>query len=313
MTNTDSTAKIPVLFDTDIGSDIDDAVCLSYLLRQPRCELLGITTVTGEPQSRAALADAVCRAAGREDIPIHSGTVNPLLVSPLQTKCPQASVLPRFPHRAPETFPTNTAVEFLREQIHARPGEITLLATGPMTNLGILFALDPEIPKKLKRLVLMCGAFFNGLTIPCPMHNEWNALLDPHAAAIVYRTAVADHLSVGINVTMHCKIPSGECVQKFQKIGGPLSVVSAATEVWGSQHETVTFHDPLTGAVIFNPDLCQYAEGEVTIELVSPSLKLQGTTLFEPNTPDKPHRIATSVDPERFFAEYFGVVGGQAQ
>ncbi len=55
---------LPVLLDTDIGSDIDDAVALAYLLRQPRCELLGITTVSGEPDKRAMLADAVCRAGG---------------------------------------------------------------------------------------------------------------------------------------------------------------------------------------------------------------------------------------------------------
>ena len=69
-----TTDRIPVLLDTDIGSDIDDAVCLAYLLRQPRCELLGVTTVSGrEPRLRASLADGICRAAGRDDVPIHSG------------------------------------------------------------------------------------------------------------------------------------------------------------------------------------------------------------------------------------------------
>jgi purine nucleosidase len=66
-------SKVPVILDTDIGSDIDDAVCLAYLLRQPKCELLGVTTVSGKVLERAALADAVCRAAGRRDIPIHAG------------------------------------------------------------------------------------------------------------------------------------------------------------------------------------------------------------------------------------------------
>ena len=57
---------IPILLDTDIGSDIDDAVCLAYLLKQPKCELVGVTTVSGEAQKRAMLVDAICRAAGRE-------------------------------------------------------------------------------------------------------------------------------------------------------------------------------------------------------------------------------------------------------
>jgi len=306
---TDSSSTIPVLLDTDIGSDIDDAVCLSYLLRQPRCELLGITTVTGEPQTRAALADAVCRAAGRTDIPIHSGTADSLLVRSRQPHCPQASILPRFPHRRPEEFPPNTAVEFLRQQINARPGEITLLAIGPMTNLGLLFALDPGIARKLKRLVLMCGIFYHKQAPLLPIHNEWNAMIDPHATAIVYRALVEDHLSVGIDVTARCTMPSDLCVQKFRDIGGPLAVVAAATEVWGHNCKTVTFHDPLTAAVIFNPSLCQYAEGEVTVELLSTNERLLGTTLFDPNAPKKPHRIAVDVEPDRFLEEYFEVVG----
>ena len=62
-----------VLFDTDIGSDIDDALALAYLLKEPRCELLGITTVTSFPEQRAAMCSVICRHAGRPDIPIHVG------------------------------------------------------------------------------------------------------------------------------------------------------------------------------------------------------------------------------------------------
>ena len=74
----------------DIGSDIDDALCLAYLLRQPACELVGITTVTGQPVERAMLASAVCRAAGRDNIPIRAGAAKPLLVEQLQPVAPQA-------------------------------------------------------------------------------------------------------------------------------------------------------------------------------------------------------------------------------
>lgn len=70
-----------VLLDTDIGGDIDDALALAYLLKQPRCELLRITTVGGEPEKRAALASATCHAAGRAEMPIHVGASAPLLVA----------------------------------------------------------------------------------------------------------------------------------------------------------------------------------------------------------------------------------------
>ena len=92
-------AKIPVLFDTDIGSDIDDAVALAYLLREPRCELLGVTTVTGEPEVRAQLVDAVCQAFGRPEVPVYSGAGKPLLVEQQQPEAPQKTVLERWPLR----------------------------------------------------------------------------------------------------------------------------------------------------------------------------------------------------------------------
>ncbi len=81
-----------ILLDTDIGSDIDDAVCLAYLLAQPECELMGITTVSGEPEKRAAMASAQCRAAGKE-IPIFPGAPLTLLTGQRQAECPQAAAL----------------------------------------------------------------------------------------------------------------------------------------------------------------------------------------------------------------------------
>lgn len=86
-----------ILLDTDIGSDIDDAVCLAYLLAQPECDLLGITTVTGEPLLRARLASALCHAAGR-DIPIYPGAANPLIIAQRQTSATQAARLDRWSH-----------------------------------------------------------------------------------------------------------------------------------------------------------------------------------------------------------------------
>lgn len=297
--------KVPLILDTDIGSDIDDAVCLAYLLRQPRCELLGVTTVSGMPRERAALADAVCRAAGRRDVPVHSGIDQGFMLGTVQPGCSQAAVLPKFEHRAPSEFKNYTAVNFLREQIHARPGEITLLAIGPMTNLGALFTLDPEVPKLLKRLVLMCGVFTNRLAGVGPL--EWNALCDPIATALTYKAPVAGHTSIGLEVTCKCKMESGECIKRFREAGGPLNVVAAMTEVWASHREKVTFHDPLAATVIFKPEICEYQDGQVDVELLSSRVK--GMTHWNPKADAKPHRIAVDVNPEMFFEHYFGTVG----
>src|SRR5215475_7194644 len=104
--------SLKVLLDTDIGSDIDDAVALAYLLAQPRCELLGITTVTGEAAKRAELASVLCRAAGKPRIPVYPGAEEPLLVPARQTVASQFEHIGTW--RRQTRFPDAGAVEFMR-------------------------------------------------------------------------------------------------------------------------------------------------------------------------------------------------------
>lgn len=297
--------RVPVLLDTDIGSDIDDAVALAYLLKQPRCELLGITTVTGEPDKRAMLCDAVCRAGGREDVPIHVGTSDPLLVKPRQVAATQAEALTAdWPHR---TFTRdNTAVAFLRETIRSRPGEITLLPIGPLTNIALLFALDPEIPALLKQVVLMGGRYLGRSAQGSVL--EWNILCDPHAAARVFAAPVPALTAVGLDVTEPCRMDAADCRLRFTRAGGALALVAAMAEVWFRHAPAITFHDPLAAALIFEPSLCRTDAAQIEVELVSPHAT--GQTLHVPNASTKPHQIAVSVDPTAFFDHYFSLVGG---
>jgi purine nucleosidase len=293
----------PILFDTDIGSDIDDAVALGYLLRQKECELLGITTVTGDTQQRAALAELVCRAGGREDVPIYAGLTGPLLSGPGQPNVPQYEAVKDRPHRL--DHPTD-AVDFLRRTIRSRPGEITLLAVGPMTNVGALFAADPEIPYLLKRTVLMCGVF-TGRANHGPGAVEWNALCDPYACALVYKYAAPGLLSVGLDVTTLCKLPADECRSRFAKAGGGLAVVAEMAEIWFKHAPVITFHDPLAAALIFDPSICEEARGTVRVALQDP---VAGLTRWKSGEEPRAHAIATTVNPDQFFAHYFEVVGG---
>src|SRR6266498_3546888 len=145
-----------VLLDTDIGTDVDDAVCLAYLLSHPDCELLGITTVTGEAVKRASLASVLCRAVGK-DIPIYPGAEHPIQGEQRQLLAQQATALPRWPHET--NFPMNQAVDFLANTIRFHPGEVTLLTIGPLTNIGLLFSAHPDVPDLLAGLVMMGGNF----------------------------------------------------------------------------------------------------------------------------------------------------------
>src|SRR5277367_515098 len=103
-----------ILLDTDIGSDIDDAVCLAYLLANPACDLLGITTVTGDTVARASMASVLCKIA-RKSIPIFPGALNPLLIKQKQPHVQQAVALSKWNHET--KFPQGEAVEFLRKTI----------------------------------------------------------------------------------------------------------------------------------------------------------------------------------------------------
>ena len=298
---------IPMLFDTDIGSDIDDAVALAYLLRQPQCELLGVTTVSGEPGKRAALARALCVAGGQGDVPVHAGLAPPLLAAPLQPLASQAELLDPA---AFAEFPHPAAVDFLRETIRARPGEITLLATGPLTNLAVLFTLDPEVPALLKQLVLM-GGLFHGRSVghTGATGAEWNMRCDPHAAAIVFSANVPRLLAVGLDVTEQCRMPAEEVRTRFTEAGSPLDLVLDMAEIWFRGKSEMTFHDPLAAALIFAPELCETERQH--IEADTSNSRTQGQTFFDPNAAEKPHEIAVSVDAPAFFQHYFDVVTQQ--
>ncbi len=289
---------IKVILDTDIGNDIDDAVALAYLLCQPRCELVGVTTVATGARRRAEMVSAMCRHVGRDDIPIHAGCGRGMLVPLRQGPPPQAEALGDRPRR--RDFPPATAVEFLRRTIREHPGEITLLTIGPLTNAGVLFAADPEVPGLLKQMVLMCGQFFGA------MGGEWNAINDPHATAVAYGAAdharPPRHVSFGLDVTRRCTLPAEECRRRFT--AKALEPVRDFAEVWFRRCDRITFHDPLAAACLFEPGLCEYAAGEVAVSVVPPTA---GWTVFRPGEAGR-HTVARSVDAGAFFEHYFDVV-----
>jgi purine nucleosidase len=289
-----------VLLDTDIGSDIDDAIALAYLLSQPDCDLLGITTVTGEPDRRAMMASALCRLAGRR-IPIYPGAATPLIIPQQQPRAPQASALDRWDHD--KSFPRGEAVEFLRHAIRTHPGEVTLFGIGPLTNIALLFAADQEIPSLLKALVLMCGTFAER------QHEfgelEWNAKLDPHASTIVYRAGPPVHRSIGTDITSQVQMDAAEVRARFtSKLLRP---VLDFAEVWFRERPTITFHDPLAATTIFDDSICKFEKGTVEVELEDRNTI--GKTHWRSGGLSQRHEVAVSVDSAHFFAHYFATLG----
>ena len=281
--------RIPILLDTDPGNDIDDAVAISYLLKQPRCELLGITTVSGPVAKRAAIAEVLCRSVGRTDVPIVAGRSEVLSYGQGQPWCAQYEPIQHIPHSLDYT--ENRAVDFLRETIRARPGEITLVSIGPFMNLALLFALDPEIPFLLKGLYSMAGKFFVG------NEPEWNCLIDPVATSMVLKAPQPAHHWFGLDVTTQCTMDPDEVSAKF--VGQPLETVIPMAQNWFGHAKKMVFHDPLAVATIFRPELCAFRRGRVASDART------GATYFTEGPGND--LVAHTVDREAFFDEYFSV------
>ncbi|MGB8981513.1 MAG: nucleoside hydrolase [Anaerolineales bacterium] len=288
-----------ILLDTDIGTDVDDAVCLAYLLSHPDCELLGITTVTGEAEKRASLASVLCKAAGK-DIPIYPGADHPMRGEQRQPVAQQAAALPRWPHQT--DFPKDGAVEFMTETIRAHPGEVTLLTVGPLTNAGLLFSAHPDIPALLKGLVMMGGVFDPEL--PPAKQVEWNIAGDPRASEIVYGVAVRLHRSVGLNVTQQVVMPAAEVRERFS--APLLRPVLDMAEIWFAEfYPSITFHDPLAAATIFDDTLCSYRQGTVRVD----NAETPGRTIWQPGGPEALHQVAVTVDVNRYLEHFLRVTG----
>ena len=274
-----------IILDTDIGGDIDDSLALSYLLKQPACDLLGITTVSGDVVTRAKMASVLCNLAGKGDVPIYPGLRKSIIPDKEQIMFLKEERLAQYAHKT--DFPKGEAIEFLRETIRKNPGEVTLLGIGPYNNIAALFTVDEEIPSLLKELVLMGGKYWDS----CP---ECNAYTDPHASYIVYHSN-AKIRNIGLDVTMQTQMPKEEVTALAE--GTLCADALRLSDAWFDHCPLVTFHDPLAAATIFDEEICTYQEGVVNYALEGDQ---KWVTYFEPRK-GTGHFVADTVDTKRFY------------
>jgi len=171
-------AATPVIIDTDVGDDIDDAFALALAASAPRLDLLGVTTAWGDTGLRRCLTLRLLAAAGRPDVPVAQGRATPDAV-----RFTQAA----WAAGGGEPPPGIGAVEFIREQVRQRPGQITLVALAPLSNIEDLIEHDPETLRRLKRVVIMGGSIYVGYGAgpghPTPPSAEYNVASLPKAFA----------------------------------------------------------------------------------------------------------------------------------
>jgi len=296
-----------VVLDMDPG--IDDALALILALKSPELQILGITTVAGNAPVEMASANAqrVLEYLGAKNIPVATGAENPLN-HPLEDalgyhgsdglgNCNLPP--PKLPLHPAEAW------DFLARSVLDAPAEVTLVATGPLTNVAYAFELYPELPGILARLVLMGGAY--GLT-PYGKGNrtpfaEFNVWQDPEAARIVFNCG-ADIFAAGLDVTMDpAACLTSQHLEQIEAGHTPAArLVAQLVEYEIKYHGCCRMHDPLALAVLLDASLLGFTL--TGIEVVEGNSWDRGVTRVLPSDGSRLIRVASAVDGPRFLESF---------
>jgi inosine-uridine nucleoside N-ribohydrolase len=294
----------PVILDCDPGHD--DAIALLLALASPEVELLAVTTVAGNSTLERTTANAlrVLDLAGRADIPVAAGADVPL-VRPrvIADHVHGASGLdgPALPPPSREPSPLH-AVELLAETLLAAPRPVTLVPTGPLTNVALLLAQHPEAAARIERVVLMGGAIGEGNVTPAAEFNIW---FDPEAAARVFASGL-DVTMVGLDVT-HKALLTPERGERLRVAGTVGRFVAELLDFFSRYHRDTygwsgaPIHDAVAMAHVLRPDLLTTLHRNVEIDCASELCR--GRTVVDrwarSGRPANAH-VAVEIDAEAF-------------
>ncbi len=299
-----------LILDCDPG--VDDAVALMLAFRSPReLRLLGVTTVSGNvgPSLTARNARLIREVAGREDVPVHSGCERPLIRPPFDAGhfhgASGLGSLAVFEPRAP--LAPGHAVPFIVETLLREPaGSVTLVITGPMTNVALAMRLEPAIVPRIGRIVFMGGARSAGGNVTASA--EYNVYADPHAARIVCESG-CPLVAIGLDVT-HQVRATPRRIAALRALGTPLASAAVTLLEFSNSLEPsrppeqgAPLHDPCTIAWLLRPQLFEFARARIGVE-TDATLTLGATAVdFRVDAGDPlQSQWATQVDTDGVFA-----------
>lgn len=275
-----------LVLDTDIGTDVDDALALALLLGSPEIDLIGVTTVYGDTLVRAKLARRLVRLANPEvSIPFVPGSARPLSSRDVWWPGHEGTL---FDDLADEPVETGCdAVSYLIDTVAAHPGDIEVLCIGPLTNIAQCLRQDSQFACNVRRLTLMGGDFS-----PHGRTAEYNFAADAVAAKEVLESDLRLTI-VGFDVTTQIRLTPLETDQIGK--AGPLGAALRAEieRFWGfAGHPWNNPHDPIAAMTLLRPDLFGHEERSVRIaaEGSQPGLAI------EDGSARRSARIITSLD-----------------
>ena len=272
----DSSGRLKVIVDTDLGFASDDAMALLILLQSEKVEVLGVTVVTGNDWLQQEVANALrlLEIAGRPDIPVFAGAERPLLNTQEETKRREVlfgetsdggykgawredgpgprDVSPpdgKFAERKAESA---HAANFIIEMIHRHPGEVVLAAIGPLTNVALALAKDPTIASRAKEIIIMGGGIGS-----LPEFNFW---MDPEAARMVLRAPWQKVSVAPLNICEQAPFTK-DVASKAAQGESPISRYFADTFLSRSEHAaSPLMYDQIAVLALIEPEIIARAE-----------------------------------------------------
>jgi inosine-uridine nucleoside N-ribohydrolase len=266
---------MPLILDTDIGDDIDDALALALILNSPELDLRGITTVFVDAARRAQLAQKVLSAWNRSDVPVAAGCSLPLL-EPVTAHAGK-----QFQDVREEEIHLPHGVDFLVQSVEEK---WTIVAIGPLTNVALALAREPHLAENT-RLVIMGGQGTRGDS------PEWNIRCDPEAAAMVFRSGI-EIWQVGYDITSQVQLSEAHLTRIASENNPRVKLLAQLIELWRDGRKCVPLlHDPLAVLALIT-DCVQFEERETYVKLCGDG---RGMCVYSTPQPSRVH-VAVAVD-----------------
>lgn len=277
---------IPVVVDTDIGTDVDDAFALALVLASPELDLRAVTTVSGDAFTRARLVCRLLQAVGRDEVPVASGR-------PQRESPDRSHQLPYGLEPGVRKSPAReSAVQLLYKQFQARPSELTLLAIGPLTNVAALVTQHPDCKPWIKRIVLMGGALRTGYNGQPRVEAEWNIRSDIPAAQTVFAAGIP-LVVAPLDATSDLALEELLRKRLFQADTPLIRQLQALHQL--ADKPTAVLYDPVAVTLCFEERFCR-------MEALCLEVDAQGITRVGRGKPNA--RVATSIRREEFLKWY---------
>lgn len=299
-----------IIIDTDPGQD--DAVAILLALSAPeQLDVLGICAVHGNVtlEKTAANALALVNLAGRPDVPVLRGCARPILAPAITAEAVHgySGIDDWTPPAHDLDFDARHAVDFIIETLENEPARsVRLVTLGPLTNIALAMIKAPQIIPRIQEIVIMGGAFFFGGNSTAT--SEWNILVDPHAAAVVFQSGAPITL-FPLDVTHKAPMPPA-FIAEMGKVPPPLGTALFQMLDFYNRYDKEKYgiigsplHDPVTVAYLLQPALFSGKQVHVAIEHQSPLT--MGMTVFDWwNVQDQPPNahVMQEIDAKGYFA-----------